>query len=379
MTAPLRDGPADLDDPGALAAGDPDGMLRAVASSAAQVRQAAGAAAESGVGALAGEGRPRSVVVCGSGPAGDVLAALCGPGAVAPVVVLRGSSLPAWVGAGDLVVAVSGSGADEQTVLALGEAVRRGSRLLVVAPEGSPLVDLGRRGRAVVVPVPVGLLPRTALWSLAVPLVVAGAALGLGTGGPDEVEEAAQALEAVALRCRPAADTVLNPAKSLAVELSGALPVVWGSSPLAGVAAAHCAARLAADAGAPATWGTLPEVGAGAVGVLDGPWTGTAAGGDDFFRDRLDEPDRPALRLVLLRDAVEHPRAALAADACADLAGRRGTGVSALRAEGAGALARLASLVCTTDFAGAYLALLEGTDPTPVPAATALEQRIGPA
>ena len=47
-----------------------------------------------------------------------------------------------------------------------------------------------------------------------------------------------------------------------------------------------------------------------------------------------------------------------------------------LRAEGAGAFARLASLVGLTDYASTYLALLQGTDPTPVDAITALKQRI---
>ena len=46
-----------------------------------------------------------------------------------------------------------------------------------------------------------------------------------------------------------------------------------------------------------------------------------------------------------------------------------------LRAEGTGRLARLASLVAVPDFASAYQALLQGTDPTPVEAITALKAR----
>ena len=375
--------PVDLDDARALAAADPGGMLLDIASSAAQVRSAVLAAAEAGVPSLAEEGRPRAVVVCGmggSGIAGDLLAAVAGLGAAAPVLTHRGHGLPAWVGAADLVVAVSCTGATEETLSALAEAVRRGCRLLVVAAAGSPLAELGARGRAVVVPVPQGRQPRASVWSLTVPLVAAGAAVGLLQAGPDDLEEAALALEQVATRCRPDADTVVNPAKSLATELSGALPVVWGSSPLAGAAAYRFACQLNENAGGVAAWGTLPEAGHNQVVALDGAWAGSGTTSEaDFFRDRLDEPERPALRIVLLRDGVEHPRVGLRADAVADLAAERGVGVSALRAEGTGALARLATLVATTDFASAYLALLEGTDPTPVHAITALKQRIGPA
>ena len=77
MTLPA----VDLDDVAALEAGDPQDMLRAVASSAAQLREAAVLAREAGVDRLAEGGRPRAVVVCGmggSGIAGDVLAAVAG-------------------------------------------------------------------------------------------------------------------------------------------------------------------------------------------------------------------------------------------------------------------------------------------------------------
>ena len=73
--------PALLDDVAALDAGDPSGMLRAIASSGAQVREAALLTAEAGVERLVADGRPRAVVVCGmggSGIAGDVLAAVAG-------------------------------------------------------------------------------------------------------------------------------------------------------------------------------------------------------------------------------------------------------------------------------------------------------------
>ena len=79
--------------------------------------------------------------------------------------------------------------------------------------------------------------------------------------------------------------------------------------------------------------------------------------------DRLDEPERAVLHLVLLREPGEQPRVAEQADACARLAAGHGVEVSALQAEGGSPLARLASLVCVTDFASTYLALAEGTDP----------------
>jgi len=372
-----------LDDIAALDAGDPGGMLRAVASSAAQVREGALLAAEADVGRLADEGRPRAVVVCGmggSGIAGDVLAGVAGAGSPVPVVTHRGYGLPAWVGPMDLVVAVSCSGSTEETLSALEEAVRRGCRLLVVGRAGSPLDDLGQRGRGVFVPVTQGRQPRASIWSLSTPLVVAGHALGLLHAPPETVEATAGLLEDVAERCRRDADHLVNPAKRLALHLAGAVPVLWGSSPTTGVAAYRFACQLNENAQVPATWGVLPEASHNQVVALDGPMAGgieTVGDPDDFFRDRGEDVEQAgSLALVLLRDTEEHPQTALRADVCAELARERQVPVVELRAEGASSFARLASLVEMNDFASTYLALLGGTDPTPVEAITALKGRI---
>ena len=375
--------PDRLDDPAGLEAGDPDGMLPAIASSAAQVREAAVLAAEAGVATLADDGRPRAVVVCGmggSGIAGDVLAAAAGPGCPVPVITHRGYGLPAWVGPVDLVVAVSCSGATEETLSALEEAVRRGCRLLVVGRDGSPLDALGRRGRAVVVPVTQGRQPRASVWALSTPLVVAAHALGLLAAPAEAVEEAAVVLEQIADRCRIDAEVVVNPAKRLAVALDGQLPVLWGTSPLAGTAAYRFACQLNENAQQPATWGVLPEANHNQVVAFDRPSAQAAPeDGDDFFRDREQDVERAAgLALVLLRDSEEHPQVALRAEVSAELARERALTVVQLRAEGASSFARLASLIGVTDYASAYLALLQGTDPTPVDAITALKQRISP-
>ena len=371
-----------LDDAAGLEAADPGGMLPAVASAAAQVREAAVLAAEAGVASLAEDGRPRAVVVVGmggSGIAGDVLAAVAGPTCPVPVLTHRGYGLPAWVGPVDLVIAVSCSGSTEETLSALEEAVRRGCRLLVVGRAGSPLDDLGQRGRAVFVPVTQGRQPRASMWALSTPLVVAAHGLGLLSAPADVVEEAARTLEEVADRCRVDAASLVNPAKRLALDLSGRLPVLWGTSPLTGTVAYRFACQLNENAKSPATWGVLPEANHNQVVAFDGTFAGAAAATDedDFFRDRGDDEDAESrLSLVLLRDTDEHPQVTRRADVSAELARERDVPVLQLQAEGTSPFARLASLVGLTDYASAYLALAQGTDPTPVDAITALKERI---
>jgi glucose/mannose-6-phosphate isomerase len=368
-----------LDDPTGLEAADPSGMLRAVASAAGQVREAAALCVEAGVGRLASEDLPRSVVVLGmggSGVAGDILVAVAGATCPVPIVTHKGFGLPMWAGAADLVIAVSFSGTTEETLATLDEAVRRGCRLLVVGAAGSPLEELATHGRAVFVPVTQGRQPRASVFALSTPLVIAGDALGLLSCSAEEVEATAVLLEQLASRNRPTAETVLNPGKTLALGLSGVLPAIWGSSPLAGVAAYRFACQLNENSKTPAIWGVLPEAGHNQIVAFDGPFAG---GPRDIFADPFESEagDRTRLHLVLLRDTEEHPAVARRATVARDLARSRGVDVSELVAEGLSPFQRLASLVALGDWTSTYVALVEGTDPTPVDVITELKAAVG--
>jgi len=370
-----------LDTTARLPAADPADMLRQVASSAAQVRSAVRATQEADLAEITDAGRPRAIVVTGmggSGVAGDVLAAVCGPGCPAQVLPVHDYQLPAWVGATDLVIAVSCSGGTEETVSAATEAVRRGCRLIGVGGEGSPLAMIAQQARAPFIGVASAGMPRSTLWGLSMPLVVIASRLGLLEAGADDYESAAAELERISHLCRPGSESFVNPAKSLALELAGTLPMIWGSSPLAGVAAYRFGTQLSENAKYPAVVGVLPEANHNQVVTFDGPF---AAGPDGIGGALgLDEPGEggPAvpLRLVLLRDSREHPQVARRREESAQLAAERGIGVSELAAADAGPLERLASLVQLIDYATVYLAIALGIDPGPIAAIQELKARI---
>jgi glucose/mannose-6-phosphate isomerase len=395
-----------LDNVALLEAADPAGMLRQVASSAAQVRESAQLAHEADLGEVIAAGRPRAVVVTGmggSGIAGEVLAAVAGPGCPVQVTTVHDYRLPGWVGAADLVIAVSCSGATEETLSAAGEAVRRGCRLLGVGSKDSPLAAMAEQARAAFIPVkPVGM-PRSMLWGLSVPLVVVASRLGLFSMPPQGYEAAAAELERAAHQCRPDSEAFVNPAKGLALDLSGTLPMIWGTSPLAGVAASRFANQLHENGKYPAVCGVLPEANHNQVVVFDGPFArephGAAAGPDEGLapgspddvlpglngglapglgNGRAHEAQGPLvpLRLVLLRDTHEHPQVARRREESAKLAAQRGIEVSELTAVGDLPLERLASLVALIDYASVYLAIAGGIDPAPIAAIQELKARI---
>ncbi|WP_242889362.1 SIS domain-containing protein [Actinomadura litoris] len=368
-----------------IEAADPGGMLRQVASSAAQVREARRAAAEAGVDGLAEDGRPRAIVVAGmggSGISGDVLAAVCGIGCPVPMTTVRGYRLPGWVGAADLVIAVSCSGETEETLALAAEAARRGCRLLFVGADGSPLADLAEQTRALFVPVRSVGQPRSTLWGLTVPLLLAARSLGL-TDLPDAVlESTATLLEDVAHRCRPASEPFVNPAKRVALDLAGDVPLVWGSSALAGAAAHRLTCQLNENAKYPAVFGEIPEADHNQVMAFDGFFARTMSAPEpgsldpeDFFRDRSDDPEH-GLHLVMLSDVDEHPQVRKRREASVAMARDRGVAVTELGAEGTHPLERIASLIALGDYVTVYLAIALGVDPTPVPAIQELKARI---
>ncbi|MEW2376210.1 SIS domain-containing protein [Micromonospora sp. NPDC047812] len=376
-----------LDDPAALAEHDPGGMLRHTASAGAQVRETAALAAEANLQVLADEGRPRAVVIAGIGTAGrtgDVLATVAGPRCPVPVIPHRSAGVPGWVGAADVVIAVSASGRSPEALGAAEAAHRRGARLVAVGAPDSQLQSVAERARAPFIPVPRRAPARASLWALTVPVLLAARTLGLVKVNEADLAETAARLDAEADRCRPTAESFVNPAKSLALGLAGSVPIVWGSSPLATVAARRFGDTLSANARYPVVSGALGEAGRGRVGLLDGVFGGLAEGERDIFADPdADEPSGTRLRLVLLRDGGLNPEddadepldvEERRADAVQTLAERRGVRCDVVTAEGGSALERLASLVAVPDFASIYLALAHGLDPMAVPAITEMKE-----
>jgi glucose/mannose-6-phosphate isomerase len=367
-----------LDDPGLLEAADPVGVLRQVASAAAQVRTSARITAETDLGPVISAGRPRSIVITGmggSGVAGEVLAAVCGPGSASAVVAQHDYGLPGWVGAADLVIAVSCSGATEETLSSAAEAVRRGCPLLGVGGAGSPLAHVAEQARAPFIPVQPAGMPRFTLWGLAVPLMVVADRLGVADIPAAALEGAAADLERVSHLCRPDSESFVNPAKTLALELAGTLPMIWGSSPLTGVAATRFACQLNENAKYPAIRGVLPEANHNQVVVFDGPFAPWPADGPAVLGDEDPRPAVP-LRLVMLRDSQEHPQVSRRREVSAELAEQHGIGVSELVADGKTALQRLASLIQLIDYATVYLGIAIGVDPGPIAVIGDLKERI---
>ncbi|MER6365628.1 SIS domain-containing protein [Kitasatospora sp. NPDC001527] len=340
-----------LDDPAALQRADHDRALLALAGSGARVRTALRLADAAGLDRLRPDGRPRAVLVAGHGSAltaGEMLAALAGTAslvvplpptdaapvprpdrATAPAVFTAGLAwqLPGWAGPLDLLV-ISSAGGGERGLVALAEqAYARGCAIVVTAPEGSPLAEAALQVRALPLPfVPSAVeaaepggpgpaagrgaepdLPAedpAALWAHLAPLLALTQKLGVTQLAYDALPLTADLLDATAVRCRPDAAAYTNPAKGLAARLAGTVPLLWAEGPVAGAAAVRFAGQLADRAGRPALAGLLPQALTAHRGMFTGQ-LGAGADPDDFFRDRVEEPDPLHLQVLLLRHVPE--------------------------------------------------------------------------
>ncbi|MFJ8670226.1 SIS domain-containing protein [Streptomyces sp. NPDC093600] len=368
-----------LDAPDALAVADRRGLLRGAAEAGARVRTAARHAAEAGVSELRPEGRPRAVLVAGPGTAAAGVADLIGSlaGAAAPVIRLQPTgvaaaagalrwALPGWAGSVDLLLIPTTDGSEPGLALLAEQAYRRGITVVAVAPSTSPLAETVNGSHGLLVPMataPYDTAEETAddlaagpsaLWALFTPLLVLLDRVGLLEAPPETLEKVADRLDRTAERCGPAIATYSNPAKTLAAELADSLPLIWTEGAAAGPAGRRFAAVLAELAGLPALAADLPEA-LPAHGVLLAGAYAAGADPDDFFRDRVDEPQALRARVVLLRD---RPAGGLtAAPAARELALSHETAISELEPEEGSELEALAELLAVTDFAAIYLSL----------------------
>ncbi|MGW7072210.1 SIS domain-containing protein [Streptomyces sp. NPDC054855] len=388
-----------LDAPEALAVADRRGLLRGAAEAGARVRTAVRHATEAGLTQLKPDGRPRAILIAGPGTAAtcvaDLLSTLAGAGCpvirlaptgVAPAAGALRWALPGWAGPLDLLLIATPDGTEPGLELLAGQAYRRGCTVVAVAPARSPLAEGVEGSHGLTVPMatsPYGeyetphdgeraseayearrvddeaaaSAPAT-LWALLTPLLILLDRTGLITAPPETLQKIADRLDHVAERCGPVVATYGNPAKTLAAELDETLPVIWTEGGLAGPVGRRFAAGLAELAGHPAVAGELPESLPAHGALLAGNLASGGDGdGDDFFRDRVEEPQQLRARVVLLRDRPVDAGGLSAAPAARELAHGHDIAISELEPEDGDALEMLAELIAVTDFAAVYLAL----------------------
>ncbi len=336
---------------------DTQGIWDATAGLPEQVERAAAEA--DGLDGLPLRTEVENVVVLGmggSGLAGDILLATAGPFMSVPVVVVKSYTLPAFVGEGSLVFAISFSGNTEETVEAAGEAAVQGARVVAVT-SGGQLAKLASSWGSPVVSVPGDLpQPRTAIGAMAVPPLVLLEQIGLFPGAAQWIDLAVEQLK----RRRDQLMAGTGPATEVARRIGRTIPLVHSSGALGNAAAQRWKTQVNENAKAPAFWSVYPE-------LCHNELQGWGQHGD---------VTRQLVTLVELRHDSEHPQVSRRFQLCDDLVREVVAGIEVVEAEGDGDLAQLLDLVLMGDFVSLHMADNEGIDPGPVPIIEELKLRL---
>ena len=304
-TSPASAAVVDLDDADGLIAADRMGLLRAASMAGAQVRAVAAALDEGDLEAVRSDALPRTVVwVAGRGPAenaGAMLAAALGGSVGTPIVVA--SEAPPWIGALDVLIIAGDDAGDPLLVAAAAMGVRRGARVVLVAPYEGPLRD-ATAGRSVALP-PRLQVPEdfTLVRYLAAGMAVIEV---LVPGNRVDLAALADELDAEAFRNSAGHEVFTNPAKSLADRMTGRDVVFAGdTAPFLALARHACTVMLRVG------HKTVSAVGLADALVAIGTGWGRDSGDADersiFHDEEIDGPLPHRTRTIVLTTDAERP------------------------------------------------------------------------
>jgi len=291
---------------------------------------------------------PGGVIVAGMGGSaiGGLLArAALGDRASRPIGVVRGYELPGWATPDTAVLCSSYSGDTEET-LGCYEAAGALGAPRVVATTGGRLAELARADGVPIIPVAGGYQPRAAVAYMTVAALEVAALSGAAPSVRSEVDVAASHAEALVAEWGPDGpeDSL---AKSLARELAGTVPVVYGSGVTVPVAY-RWKTQLNENAEMHAFFHELPEADHNEIVG----WSGAQEG--------------VPFAAVFLDDAYLHPRARQRIELTRELIAPAAQTVQVVQTRGETPTERVISLILLGDLVSLYAAVLRGVDPQPV-------------
>lgn len=212
-----------LDDSNFIAQKDPQDILSAISSSPAQLTH---------VYDINRADMPRADdidIIAISGMGGSALAAetlKVWPGIPKPLIVSRNYSLPEFINKRSLVIISSFSGNTEETLSALDDAKAKGANIVIVA-NGGKLKDRAANEGIPFVQLPDCIQPRIAAGYSLNAFVSILEAAGIVSGAVAELNAIGEKHKDLAKAWAADVSTAENPAKRIAEEIAGTTPIIY--------------------------------------------------------------------------------------------------------------------------------------------------------
>lgn len=345
-----------LDDSAFVERLDPSGMYRLTVEFPEQCRRALAIATDVAIPSLS---KPSNVVLTGLGGSaagGDFTKALFDAEGSVPFFVNREYSMPAFVGADTLVFATSYSGNTEETLAAYEDAKSRGASIIAVT-SGGKLAEAAERDGFPVVKIPAGQPPRTALGYLFIPVAAVCSKLGLLPAL--DFEKTFSLLDLCVKEWGVETPTTDNQTKQLAIELQGAVSVIYGLGPWQSLVANRWKGQINENAKNMTFGNGFPE-------LCHNEILGWVKAGEQGV-DRWVQ--------IVLQDGNESAKMKARAAVTAKLTEDVSTAHN-VTAMGDSLLDRVMSLTLFGDFVSLYLAALNGVDPENIDSINVLKSEL---
>jgi glucose/mannose-6-phosphate isomerase len=309
--------------------------------------------------------RADRIVIAGMGTsaqAGEMLAALVADTCNVPIIVNRGYDLPAYAdGQRTLVIGVSHSGTDEESLAALELADNRGTQIVAITTGGAMAEHMARAG-APAWTYQSDAPARAALgWTFGLLLALINR-LGLVRDLSGDVAEAVEVMRGRIPILGIDGPVVKNPAKRLAGQLIGRVPIIHGAGIMVPVAR-RWKTQLNENAKTVAQWEEMPEMDHNTVQGTEFPPPLMTKVAVIFLSAPQPEGSRLAARLKVTQTIYL----------------QQGLAPDTIKARGSSPLAQMMSNVQFGDYVSYYTAMAYGVDPTPVPCIADLKDKLAAA
>jgi glucose/mannose-6-phosphate isomerase len=268
------------------------------------------------------------------------------PQLTVPFEIVRGYSIPAYVGPATLFISSSFSGNTEETLSALSEAEQAGAQIVVVA-SGGKLADIAKEKNYPLFMLPAGIQPRMATLYFLNVFVRILAPLGLTKMDTGGIAAAAEWLKEQLEKLSAVVPTADNVAKQIALEIIGKTPIIY-SGPLLFPAANKWKICMNENAKNTAWSGRYPEF-----------------NHNEFIGWSSHPVDKP-FAVVEIRSNLEHKRVQKRFVVSERLLSGKRPAPIVVEPHGETLLQQLLWGVAMGDFVGCYVAILNGVNPTPV-------------
>lgn len=294
--------------------------------------------------------RLRQIVFCsvGGGPVSSLQIArsLLADELKLPVIMHQSHEMPAFVNEHTLVIIANYSGQSEEIVSAYASAQSKGAQIMVLTA-GEAFRETAAKNGQLCFTIPGGKIPRIVSVShVLIPVLVILHRLGLIRDPGPGIEETIDLFGTLKARYSEDSLTESNPAKQLAIDLHGRVPVIYGTDPFTASAAIRFRSQLAENSKRIAISSAM-----------------SALHHEDAYGWDADEDTIRSFHFTLIRDKEDSARMIRRIEKTSEVLLERNAELKMIDSVGDSRLARLCSLLYLFDYASLYLAFLYGTNP----------------